>query len=137
MKLLSAIKFILIFILFSGMSCEENIPEPTYPIGNESDFRVNQLYYSNDGNSAFIIHEIGDSRCPEGVVCIWQGEVTLKGEWIENKRKSAIELHSVLTDQQKIPDGITIQIIDAKPYPKFGTETKPDEKIVTLLIQKR
>jgi hypothetical protein len=137
MKLLTAIKFILIFILFSGMSCEENIPEPTFSIGNESDFRVNQLYFSSNGNSSLIIHEIGDSRCPEGEVCIWQGEVSLRGEWIENKRKSAIELHSVLTDQQKMPDGITIQIIDTKPYPKIGFESKPEDKIITLLIQKR
>jgi hypothetical protein len=136
MKLLPAIKFILIFLLFSGMSCEENFPEPTFSFGNKSGFRINQLYYSSDGNYTFVIHEIGDSRCPEGVECIWQGEISVKGEWTENKTKSEVELHSVLTDLQKIPDGIDIQIIDAKPYPKFGIESKPNDLMITLLIKK-
>ena len=137
MKLLPAIKFILIFLLFSGMSCEENFPEPTFSFGNKSEFRINQRYFSSDGNYTFIITEIGDSRCPEGVVCVWQGEISIKGEWTENKTKSEVELHSVLTDLQKMPDDIDIQIIDAKPYPRYGTTSKPEDKIVTLIIQKR
>jgi hypothetical protein len=137
MKLLPAIKFLLIFLLFSGMSCEENFPEPTFLIGSKSEFRINQRYYSTDGNYTFIIHEIGDSRCPEGVVCVWQGEISVKGEWTENKTKSEVELHSVLTDLQKMPNGIDIQIIDAKPYPRYGTVIKPENKIITLVIQKR
>jgi hypothetical protein len=137
MKLLPAIKFLLIFLLFSGMSCEENFPEPTFSFGNESEFRINQRYYSTDGNYTFIIHEIGDSRCPEGVVCVWQGEISVKGEWTDNKAKSEVELHSVLTDLQKMPNGIDIQIIDTKPYPRNGTVIKPEHKIITLVIQKR
>ena len=80
MKLLTAVKFILIFFLFSRMSCEDNIPEPTFTIGTESDFQINQLYYSIDGN-------------------------------------------------------ISLKIMDAKPYPKISVETKPEDLVVTLLIQ--
>jgi len=137
MKLLPAIKFILIFLLFSRMSCEDNFPEPPFSIGSKSEFRINQLYSSSDGNYTFVIHEIGDSRCPEGVVCVWQGEISIKGEWTEGKTKSEVDLHSVLKDLQKMPDGIDIQIINAKPYPKFGTESKPEDLVVTLLIQKK
>jgi len=127
----------LIFFLFTRMSCEENVPEPTFTIGTESAFQINQRYYSSDGQYTIIINEIGDSRCPEGAVCIWQGEVSVQGEWTENQKKSSFELHSVLTDQQKMPDGFTIQIIDAKPYPKLGTETKPKNLVVTLLVQRK
>lgn len=137
MKLMAAIKFILIFSPFSGMSCEETIPEPTFTIGSNSDFHVNRLYYSSDGDYTLLINEIGDSRCPEGAECFWQGEVYLKGEWNENKQKTNIELHSVLKDQQKEPDGFTIEIIDVKPYPKMGIETEPEDKLITLLIKRK
>jgi hypothetical protein len=131
MKLLSAIKYLLVFFLFAGMGCEDAIQDQTYTI------HINQLYTSSDGQYSFQINEIIDSRCPEGVQCVWQGEVVLKGDWTFNKNKTAIELHSVSKNQEKQPDGFTIQIMDALPYPKYGTESKPENLVVTLLIQKK
>jgi hypothetical protein len=137
MKTLSAIKYLLIFFLFAGMGCEETEIDPAFSVGKESVFQINQLYTSSDGQYTLMIKEISDSRCPEGVVCIWQGEVSLKGEWTSGNNKTAFELHSVLSDQQKVPEGFTMKIVDAKPYPKYGTETKPEDLVVTLLIQKK
>lgn len=137
MKTLSALKYLLVIFLFAGMGCEEAIIEQGFTIGKDASFQVNQLYTSADGHYTLKITEVSDSRCPEGVQCIWQGEVTVKGEWTENNNKSTFETHSVLNDQQKQPDGYTIKIVDAKPYPKYGTESKPENLAVTLLIQKK
>jgi hypothetical protein len=128
----------MVFFLLAGMSCEETtLVENTFKIGTPAGFRINQLYTSSDGVYTLLIKEIGDSRCPEGVVCIWSGEVTVKGEWTINKDKSNFELHSVLKDQQTEPVGYTVQIVHAEPYPKYGTETKPEDLVITLLIQKK
>jgi hypothetical protein len=137
MKTLSAIKYLLVFLLFAGMGCEEAIMEQGFTVGKETTFQVNQLYTSANGQYTLKITEVSDSRCPEGVQCIWQGEVTLKGEWTENNSKSTFEIHSVMNDQTKQPTGYTIQIVDAKPYPKYGNESKPEDLVVTLLIQKK
>jgi len=137
MKTLSAIKYLLVFFLFAGMGCEEAIIEQGFTVGREATFQVNQLYTSSDGQYTLKITEVSDSRCPEGVICVWQGEVTVKGDWTENNSKSRFEIHSVMNDQTKQPTGYTIQIVDAKPYPKYGTESKPEDLVVTLLIQKK
>jgi len=137
MKTLSAIKYLLVFFLFAGMGCEEAIIEQGFTIGKEATFQVNQLYTSANGQYTLKITEVSDSRCPEGVQCIWQGEVTVKGDWTENNSKSSFEIHSVMNDQTKQPTGYNIQIVDAKPYPKYGTESKPEDLVVTLLIQKK
>lgn len=137
MKTLSAIKYLLVFFLFAGMGCEETIIDQGFTIGRETNFQVNQLFTSANGQYTLKITEVSDSRCPEGVQCIWQGEVTLKGEWTENGNKSSFEIHSVMSDMTKQPTGYTIQIVDAKPYPKYGTESKPEDLVVTLLIQKK
>ena len=137
MKTLSALKYLLIFFLFSAISCEETVIEQGFVMDREATFQLNQLYTSANGQYTLKITEVGDSRCPEGVQCIWQGEVTVKGEWTENGKKSTFELHSVVANLQKQPDGFTIQITDAKPYPKYGIETKPEDLIVTLLIKKK
>ena len=136
MKTISVLKYLMVLFLFSAMSCEEIILDnKTFKVGQESNFRINQLYTSTDGLYTLKINEISDSRCPTGVQCIWQGEVTLKGEWSANQSKSAFELHSVLKDMNKQPDGFTIQIVDAKPYPVNSTESKPEDLVVTLLIK--
>ncbi len=137
MKTLSAIKYLVIFFLFAGMGCEETIIEQGFTIGKEGSFQVNQLYTSADGQYTLKITEISDSRCPDGGQCIWQGEVTVIGELTENNKKSTYEIHSVVSTQTKQPDGYTIKIVDAKPYPQVGTEPKPEDLVVTLLIQKK
>jgi len=137
MKKLSALKYLLVFFLFAGMGCEETVIDPAFTVGKESTFRINQLYTSSDGQNTLLIKEIGDSRCPEGVVCIWQGEVTVKGEWTANKVKSTFEVHSVVNQENKVPDGFTMKIVDAKPYPKYSIETKPEDLVVTLLMQNK
>jgi hypothetical protein len=136
MKRLISLKYILIFFLFAGMGCEETVIDPTFTIGKESSFRINQLYTSSDGIYTLQISDIGDSRCPDGVMCVWAGEVSLKGEWTANKTPTAIELHTVIKDMEKQPEGFSIQIVDAKPYPKIGNESNPKDLVITLLIKK-
>jgi hypothetical protein len=136
MKLLPAFKFLTLLFLFATIGCEETIVDPTFKVGQESTFRIDQLYTSSDGQYTLQINEINDSRCPEGVQCVWQGEVSLKGEWTANGNKSDFELHSVLKDMEKQPEGFTIQIINATPYPVYGTESKPEGLVLTLLVQK-
>lgn len=136
MKTRSALKYLLVIFLFAGMGCEENVLEQGFTIGKEANFQVNQLYSSADGQYTLKISEVSDSRCPEGVQCIWQGEVIVKGDLTENNNKSSFEIHSVVSNQTKQPTGYAIQIVDAKPYPKYGTESKPEDLVVTLLIQK-
>lgn len=135
MKLFSVFRYVLILLLLAGMGCEETVLESEFAAGKVSTFRINQLYTTADGQNTLLIKEISDSRCPEGVVCVWAGEVIVKGEWTANNNKSTFEIHSV-TDQQKQPAGYTIKIVDAQPYPKYGTDSKPENLVISLLIQK-
>lgn len=137
MKALFHIKYLLIFIFLSAFGCEETVLDQGFTIGREASFQVNQLYTSADGQYTLKITEISDSRCPEGVVCVWSGEVSVKGEFTESGKKSLFEVHSVVNQQNLQPEGFTMQIVDAKPYPKYGTESKPEDLVVTLLIQKK
>ena len=137
MKTISCMKYLLVLFLFAAMSCEKYTMDQVFTIGKESTFRLNQIDYSADGQYTLLINEITDSRCPEGVQCVWAGEVSLKGEWTYNGRKYPIELHTVLKDRQIEPEGFSIQIVDAKPSPKYGVESKPEDLVITLLVQKK
>lgn len=136
MKRLNFIRILMVFFLLATVACEETVFESAFPVGKETSFISDKLYYSTDGKYSILINEISDSRCPEGVVCIWSGEVTIKGEWVAGGKKSSFEIHSVVSQQNKQPDGFTIQIIDAKPYPKFGVESDPQNLVVIVKIDK-
>jgi len=147
MKLLSAFKFLSCLFIFMVMSCQEVNQDPivpdsgeildrTFKIGQESTFRYRQLYTSTDGQSTLKLNTINDSRCPAGVKCGWQGEITLYGEWTTNQTKSAFEVHSLVKSMDQQPNGFTIQIVDATPYPVFGANNSPADMVFTLLIQK-
>lgn len=135
MKLIPSFKYLTLLFIFTTTNCEETIVGPTFKMGQESTFRIGRLYTSSDGQYTLQINEINDSRCPEGVQCVWQGEVSLKGQWTHNKLKSDFELHSVLKDMERQPEGFTIQLIKATPYPSEGTESRPENLLVTLLVQ--
>lgn len=78
-----------------------------------------------------------DSRCPEGVTCIWAGEVTAvvsvykDSKLIEdstlvfsmkNEEDNKKWLASYLSDKQK-----KIKSISVLPYPKEGSKINPEE----------
>ena len=78
-----------------------------------------------------------DSRCPEGVTCIWAGEVTAvvsvykNSKLIEdstlvfsmkNEEDNKKWLASYLSDKQK-----KIKSISVLPYPKEGSKINPEE----------
>lgn len=136
MKNSFVIKFVMLFLFSVGTGCEEVVVKPMFTIGTASEFRPNLLYTSSDGLYAFRITEVNDSRCPEGAQCIWAGEVYIKGEWIENSDTTDVEIHSLLSSQQKQPDGFTMQIQDAKPYPKLNSDSNPEDLTITFLITK-
>ncbi len=130
MKAYSLLICLLALFLFAGTSCEDKV------IDQEFSLEISKLYTSNDGNYSVIINNVSDSRCPEGVQCIWQGEVTVSGEMNVDGSKLPFEVHSVESQSNKQPEGYTIKIVDAKPYPKYGTESKPEDLIVILLVKK-
>ncbi len=136
MKRISALKYLLTLFLFAGLACEEIVLDPVFTVGKESTFRINTIYPSTDHKYTVQIKEIGDSRCPQGVACLWSGELSIKGELTADNHTSAFEIHSVAEKLNLMPEGFTIKIVDAQPYPKNGIETKPEDLVVTLLIKK-
>lgn len=136
MKPLRYIKYLFVLFTISVLSCEDTVLDQGFVLGREASFQVDQLYTSADGNYTLKITDVGDSRCPEGVVCVWSGEVTVNGELTERGQKHTFEIHSVVSQQNVQPEGFTVQVVDVTPYPKYGVETKPEDIVVTLLIKK-
>ncbi len=84
------------------------------------------------------IEVISDSRCPEGAICIWEGEASCLVE---------IEYHNSVSSKVLVQRGIPgasqdefndyIITFDLLPYPEVGGETKQDDYRLNMLISGR
>lgn len=79
-----------------------------------------------------------DSRCPEGVNCIWAGNGKVKISVSAPKKPAAtLELNTTTTPSSASYEGYDIKLVKLAPYPKHGTEIKPADYVVTLLVTKK
>ncbi len=78
---------------------------------------------------------IEDSRCPEGVNCIWAGVAKIKIQ-LRKAGKSAqmFELNTNQMDKSINFEGHQIKLAAVTPYPKSGTATNASSYSATLTI---
>ncbi len=76
---------------------------------------------------------VSDSRCPDGVECVWAGEALARFK-IEkyNSRPVFIDLLEGVNDT--LVSGYKFSFIKLLPYPKYGIQTKPEEYKARIVI---
>ena len=100
--------------------------------------KVKQNSCINGKGYQLVLKEVlADSRCPEGVTCVWAGEVSAvvsvykDSEWVENKtlvfsgKNDNINMQWIvqyLNENQKTINSMTIA-----PHPKAGKVIKPKD----------
>ena len=76
---------------------------------------------------------VGDSRCPQGVVCVWAGNAEVILEVSKNK----IALNTTLDPRQQVVGDYNIQLRDVIPDPKAGEELKPEDYSIKIVVSKK
>ena len=79
---------------------------------------------------------IEDSRCPEGVTCIWAGNAKIKIEVSCNSRKEEFEINTNLGPKGASFDGYAINLVDLSPVPKEGSATSKESYIATFEVSR-
>ncbi|MCL9809633.1 hypothetical protein [Flavobacterium luminosum] len=103
---------------------------------------INQKLDSKQNKEIVLIKVLNDSRCPEGVQCIWAGEITFEVAAYENrnlveqiqltlspnKEAAAINWFNKHLPQQKAQ----ITKVSILPYPKKEKNIEPTEYYIQL-----
>lgn len=108
---------ILVFVLACGFACDYESECITFNYGTEEVFRHGVVYCPNDLSFRLSIDEIQDSRCPEGVVCVWQGEVSVKLS-IDSGNEESMVLSSYHVPVDTLGNH-RFSLIEVYPYPKY------------------
>lgn len=83
-----------------------------------------------------------DSRCPEGVTCVWAGEVSVIIEVYKDKQ--LIEERTIIFNSKNREENIKwfenyyskkIKLLRVVPYPKDGIVVKEKNKFIEVVFQ--
>jgi hypothetical protein len=79
-----------------------------------------------------------DSRCPQGVECVWAGnaKVILKVSKA-GRRTARINLNTGLEPKHKLYYGYDIKLVSLNPYPKKGEKIKGSDYVATLIVTRK
>lgn len=83
-----------------------------------------------------LLEVFDESRCPEGVMCLWAGEVKLKFAVEAGAITDTLVTAFPSEGSRAISGGYTLTITDVTPYPKEGKTIKPKDYRARLIISR-
>lgn len=120
-----------LLLLLSSCSAQKNSTE------------IRQEPASKSGKEIVLVKVMDDSRCPEGVQCIWAGEVTIIVAAYENKNlveqvqftinPNTVEEVNAWFTEHLPPADKNRRGINVLPYPKEGVQIKPQDYYIKLM----
>ena len=140
------ILFIIMFlVVFTGvfysipLNVNKTTPNPVHVSLNESfQLKINQTAIVEPGNiNITFLNVTEDSRCPEGVACIWPGQV--KAQFCLDTMQSHgnlfnLTLNSNETHNEKNICGYSVKMFSIDPYPESGKPVSINGYVATLSI---
>lgn len=131
-KLLSIIVICLGFCLQSQAQTKQRSPKIV------AQLKVGQSYTVGSQSLKFV-RVSSDSRCPEGVTCVWQGEVKIMVAIYSNKKEVSETKVLNISPGKESPfvaeiEGKVFQVFSVSPYPKKGEAIATDEYRLNLIV---
>lgn len=123
---------ILLVALSLLIACDNPSDPNIFRYDREQSFNLYQEYQSIDGAVKLTIDSLSDSRCPQGVECIWEGEVTVNMS-VNIDQGYQLELHSVLHPKDTIQN-YEFELTGADPYPVYQEEIRNEDYRVRLKV---
>ena len=79
-----------------------------------------------------------DSRCPEGVTCVWAGNAKIVLRLSKSGRRAAtMRLNTGLEPKQDDYRGYDVKLVSLNPYPKEGVGNKKRKYVATLIVSRK
>lgn len=76
-----------------------------------------------------------DSRCPQGVVCVWAGNAAARFKFDKlNNNPFFIDLY---THTGTIINGYDFTFLELSPYPKLGIQIKPEDYKARIILKRK
>jgi hypothetical protein len=131
--------FFAFFAFFSTMFAQQSRKAEVSRLGQEFELKINQdAMIEGEGLAVVFESVLEDSRCPEGVDCIWSGNAKIKLRSSKQKQTPmTIELNTDVESKSSSYLNYEIRLIALKPRPKADRPVQQDEYRATLVVTKK
>jgi hypothetical protein len=126
---------ILLLLLLSAVSCGK----PVVNLGEEFSLHIGEsIEIEGENLQVKFVGVMEDSRCPRGVVCVWEGRVSCAVEITYNKSIHQIVLTQPGLSEQIASIAFESYQIDSRvlPYPEAGKDIADTEYLLFLRFSK-
>lgn len=125
------IGFILLFATIS-FSCTNNDDG----IKATVNLKVNECFDKFENDVRICLDSVfNDSRCPTGVVCVWEGDAVAAFTLTKNKNTKRFNLHAnTKYRNDTLIDGIRIKLINVSPYPTENQQIDPNDYVAEISV---
>jgi len=128
-----------VFFAFSPLLAQQPRKADVIRLGQEFDLKINQEA-AIEGEGLAVVFEsvLEDSRCPEGVDCIWSGNAKIRIRSSKQKHAPAtIELNTNVGPKSSSYLDYEIKLVALKPRPKADKPVQSNEYKAALIITKK
>lgn len=132
MKLLIRLYIVLLVVL--SVSCSE---ESGPGLGDHVELDLGQsTSFSGVDLTAKFEGVVGDSRCPTGAVCVWEGNAEILLRVKSGDLEETYSLNTTLDPKQVDHDGFQIELVTVEPYPVVDEEISADDYSIIISVVK-
>ena len=79
-----------------------------------------------------------DSRCPEGVTCVWAGNGKVVLKLSKARRRAAtMSLNTTLDPKQDDYRGYDVKLVSLSPHPKKNVPIRKKDYVATLIVSRK
>lgn len=109
------------------------------PLGQEFDIRLGDTIWIQDELLRIDFQRVAeDSRCPEGVACVWAGNAKVALRVMKARRRAAqMMLNTMLNPKQSVYRGYEVKLVKLEPHPKKGVRLRRREYTATLVVTRQ
>jgi hypothetical protein len=138
-SLYAALGLFAFFAFFSPLLAQQPRKAEVIRLGQEFDLKIDQEA-AIEGEGLAVVFEsvLEDSRCPEGVDCIWSGNAKIRIRSSKQKHAPAhIEINTHVEPKSSSYLDYEIKLVALKPRPKADKPVQPNEYKAALIITKK
>jgi hypothetical protein len=126
-----------LFLAFFLMGCRIDSPAPveqTLPIlGVAFDVKIGEsVSIQNEQLNFRFLHVSEDSRCPEGGICVWEGNAAVIIQLLDLKDT----LNTTVKPKESTCGPYLIVLLKLTPYPKVGVPKDTTQYIARFIVTK-
>jgi hypothetical protein len=128
---------------FPDTGSDDQPIENTIKLNEEFDLKYGQVVMLDEGNVKFHFSSVAeDSRCPERVHCVWEGNAMIIVDgYATDGQSGSLMLNTFKGNASRYPNkgtfaGYEVELISLKPYPVSEKQIPHSDYVARLIVRK-